>query len=41
MRLIESQRGVDAVIVDASGALHFSSGLLAPALPSPRAAPQR
>jgi thiamine biosynthesis lipoprotein len=31
MRLIEAQRGVDAVVVDASGALHYSSGLLAPA----------
>ena len=31
MRLIESQRGVDAVVVDASGVLHYSSGLLAPA----------
>jgi thiamine biosynthesis lipoprotein len=31
MRLIESQRGVDAVVVDANGALHYSSGLLAPA----------
>ena len=30
MRLIESQPGVDAVVVDAAGALHFSSGLLAP-----------
>ena len=29
MRLIESQRGVDAVVVDAQGQLHFSSGLLA------------
>ena len=29
MRLIESQPGVDAVVVDAAGALHFSSGLLA------------
>ena len=28
MRLIESQAGVDAVVVDAAGALHFSSGLL-------------
>ena len=28
MRLIESQPGVDAVVVDAAGALHFSSGLL-------------
>jgi len=31
LRLIESQRGVDAVVVDACGALHYSSGLLAPA----------
>jgi FAD:protein FMN transferase len=30
LRLIETQRGVDAVIVDANGALHFSSGLLSP-----------
>ena len=29
MRLIESQKGVDAVVVDASGSLHYSSGLLA------------
>jgi FAD:protein FMN transferase len=29
LRLVESQPGVDAVIVDASGALHHSSGLLA------------
>ena len=29
MRLIESQPGVDAVVVDAAGALHFSSGLAA------------
>lgn len=28
LRLIESQRGVDAVIVDAAGALHYSTGLL-------------
>jgi FAD:protein FMN transferase len=28
MRLIESQPAVDAVVVDAAGALHFSSGLL-------------
>ncbi len=28
MRLIESQRGVDAVVVDAAGSLHYSSGLL-------------
>jgi FAD:protein FMN transferase len=31
LRLIEAQRGVDAVVVDACGALHYSSGLLAPA----------
>lgn len=31
LRLIESQHGVDAVVVDACGALHYSSGLLAPA----------
>jgi FAD:protein FMN transferase len=30
LRLIEAQRGVDAVVVDANGALHFSSGLLSP-----------
>jgi thiamine biosynthesis lipoprotein len=29
MRLVESVPGVDAVVVDASGALHFSSGLAA------------
>ena len=29
MALVESLSGVDAVVVDASGALHFSSGLLA------------
>ena len=29
LALVESQRGVDAVVVDAAGALHFSSGLLA------------
>jgi FAD:protein FMN transferase len=28
MRLVESLPGVDAVVVDASGALHFSSGLV-------------
>ena len=28
LRLIESQQGVDAVIVDAAGALHYSTGLL-------------
>ena len=34
LRLIESQPGVDAVVVDAAGALHYSSGLLAPAPPT-------
>jgi FAD:protein FMN transferase len=34
MALVESQSGVDAVVVDAAGALHFSSGLLAPPPPS-------
>jgi thiamine biosynthesis lipoprotein len=29
MRLVESQPGVDAVVVDAEGVLHYSSGLLA------------
>ena len=29
MRLVESQPGVDAVVVDAAGTLHFSSGLAA------------
>jgi thiamine biosynthesis lipoprotein len=28
MQLIETQQGVDAVVVDASGGLHYSSGLL-------------
>ena len=31
MALIESQPGVDAIVVDADGALHYSSGLLAAA----------
>lgn len=30
LRLIEAQHTVDAVVVDAAGALHYSSGLLAP-----------
>jgi thiamine biosynthesis lipoprotein len=30
LRLIESLPGVDAVVVDAEGVLHYSSGLLAP-----------
>jgi len=33
MRLVESQTGVDAVVVDAAGTLHFSSGLAAPGRP--------
>jgi thiamine biosynthesis lipoprotein len=33
MRLVESQPGVDAVIVDAAGTLHFSSGLAAAGRP--------
>ena len=31
LRLIESLEGVDAVVVDAEGVLHYSSGLLAAA----------
>ena len=31
MRLVESLPGVDAIVVAANGALHYSSGLLAPA----------
>ena len=34
LRLIESQPGVDAVVVDAAGALHYSSGLLVPPPPT-------
>ena len=34
LALVETQSGVDAVVVDAAGALHFSSGLLAPPPPS-------
>lgn len=35
LQLVESQRGVDAIVVDAAGSLHYSSGLLgaAPATP--------
>lgn len=32
LRLIESQPGLDAVVVDAHGTLHYSRGLLAPGL---------
>jgi thiamine biosynthesis lipoprotein len=34
MALVESQSGVDAVVVDAAGALHFSSGLLSASPPT-------
>jgi thiamine biosynthesis lipoprotein len=34
MRLIESHGGVDAVVVDAAGALHYSTGLLAGGRPT-------
>ena len=34
MALVETQSGVDAVVIDAAGALHFSSGLMAPPPPS-------
>ena len=34
MRLVESVPGADAVVVDAAGALHFSSGLAAASRPS-------
>jgi len=36
LRLIESQAGVDAVVIDSNGTLHYSSGLLAP---GPKATP--
>jgi thiamine biosynthesis lipoprotein len=39
MALVESQQGVDAVVVDAAGALHFSSGLLA--APAPGKSPSQ
>jgi len=34
MRLVESQSGADAVVVDAEGGLHYSSGLLAASQPA-------
>src|SRR6185436_15859644 len=34
MRLVESQEGVDAIVVDAEGVLHYSSGLLGAAPPA-------
>jgi len=30
MQLIESQQGIDAVVVDSTGKLHYSSGLMSP-----------
>jgi thiamine biosynthesis lipoprotein len=36
LRLIESMPGVDAVVVDAAGALHYSSGLLEGGATAPR-----
>jgi thiamine biosynthesis lipoprotein len=33
LRLVESQPGIDAVIVDAAGTLHFSTGLAAASQP--------
>jgi hypothetical protein len=36
MRLIEAQPGVDAVVVDSAGVLHYSAGLR-PAAPAPDA----
>ncbi len=32
MQLIESQQGIDAIVIDAAGALHYSSGLLRPTM---------
>ncbi len=40
MRLVESQQGVDAVVVDAMGRLHYSSGLLDAVHPPGRAGQQ-
>jgi hypothetical protein len=34
MQLVESLSGVDAVVVDAAGALHYSSGLLSGSTPT-------
>ena len=34
MALIDSFAGVDAIVVDAAGALHYSTGLVAPAAPA-------
>ena len=36
LRLVESQRGVDAVVIDAAGRLHYSCGLLDAGSPGPR-----
>jgi thiamine biosynthesis lipoprotein len=38
MALVNAQHGVDAVVVDAFGVLHFSAGLMAPAANTPAAA---
>jgi thiamine biosynthesis lipoprotein len=38
LQLIESHAGLDAVIVDAQGALHYSSGFLDPSRPAPLSA---
>jgi FAD:protein FMN transferase len=38
LRLIESYAGLDAIIVDARGALHYSSGFLDPSRPIPLSA---
>jgi len=37
LALIDSFPGVDAIVVDAAGALHYSSGLVAPAAASAKA----
>jgi hypothetical protein len=34
MELVESVEGVDAIVVDAAGALHFSSGMSAGRTPA-------
>ncbi len=35
LELIEAHAGLDAVVVDAAGALHYSSGFVAPSKPAP------
>jgi len=34
LRIVESMSDVDAVVIDATGALHYSAGLLAGASPA-------